>query len=251
MLRKIRSDHTGLWDANFQKLLVFRERNNHCIVPCFYDADPSLARWVKRQRHHYYLLSQKKPSPLKKERIQMLNRIGFVWNAKEALWQERLRELLDFKSFHGHCSVPTVFPSNQRLATWVKCQRRQHKLYQKGCPSFITPKRIMTLESYGFEWNARSPRPEKAIPDRKISMDSQENTRWLDIIMSSLCSPNDDVVSYDPLRCMMEEDPSPKELEEYLSEYSDSSVSTDVFSEIDDCDSSVSTDIFSQVEIIF
>ena len=55
-------------------------------------------------------------------------------------------------------------PSNfrdKKLATWVKCQRRQYKLYWDGKPSAMSPERILELEKVGFEWEIRStvPRP--------------------------------------------------------------------------------------------
>lgn len=238
--RKVRSDHNGLWITNFQKLLAFQEKNNHCIVPCIYDADPSLARWVKRQRHHYYLLSKGKPSPLRRERIEMLNKIGFVWHAKEALWQERFAELLEFKKKYGHCFVPTSFPSNQPLATWVKCQRRQYKLYESGRSSFITTDRIMMLEECGFEWNPNSVRLSKAKNVKTMLCEPEENTRWLDIILSDLASDDSILSSNSSLGSLMEDpfsDISSRE-ENTLSDLSSCEDSCD------DSDSCVSLDVF-------
>mmetsp|Transcript_1548 Transcript_1548/g.2115 ORF Transcript_1548/g.2115 Transcript_1548/m.2115 type:complete len:326 (+) Transcript_1548:48-1025(+) len=144
--------HSAQWLFNFEKLLKFRQQHKHCHVPCVYDADPSLARWVKRQRYHYYLFMNSKPSPMKEERIEKLEDIGFIWHAQEALWQERLNELLKFKQKYGHCVVPTNFPENQTLATWVKFQRRQYKLFQQGQPSYMSASRMAVLEKYGFQW---------------------------------------------------------------------------------------------------
>eukprot|EP00547_Thalassionema_nitzschioides_P003640 CAMPEP_0194213094 /NCGR_PEP_ID=MMETSP0156-20130528/13438_1 /TAXON_ID=33649 /ORGANISM="Thalassionema nitzschioides, Strain L26-B" /LENGTH=217 /DNA_ID=CAMNT_0038941057 /DNA_START=1 /DNA_END=651 /DNA_ORIENTATION=+ len=106
------------WHSSFRKLILFRQSHTHCLVPCVYDEDPALARWVKRQRYQYYLLVNGKKSSMKKVRIKMLNDIGFIWDAQEALWQERFRELLNFKKSHGHCAVPTIFAPHQQLATW-------------------------------------------------------------------------------------------------------------------------------------
>lgn len=144
------------WHSSFRKLILFRQRHGHCLVPCIFDDDPALARWVKRQRYQYYLLINGKKSSMKKVRIKMLNDIGFIWDAQEALWQERFRELLNFKRANGHCAVPTMYAPNQQLATWVKFQRRQYRLYQEERPSFITAERIKVLEKHGFEWKLRS-----------------------------------------------------------------------------------------------
>jgi len=181
--KKVRSDYSDLWNLNFQKLLQFRQKHNHCVVPCDYDADPSLARWVKRQRHLYHLLSKGKNSSLKPDRISMLNNISFSWDAKDALWQERLKDLKEFKKAQGHCVVPTIFPLNQPLATWVKFQRRQYKLYQENSPSYMTPERIKSLEDLDFEWTLRSSKP--------TEIDAKEQKCWIEI-MSDLTSDCED-----------------------------------------------------------
>jgi len=142
----------GQWNYSFQKLLAFRKQYGHCLVPCEYEKDPSLARWVKRQRYQYYLLIHGKKSSMTKERIEILDDIGFIWQAQDALWQERFHELLKFKKKHGHCSVPTTYPPNQKLATWVKFQRRQYRLHLEGRPSYISDERIAILEKIGFQW---------------------------------------------------------------------------------------------------
>jgi hypothetical protein len=41
------------------------------------------------------------------------------------------------------------------LSIWVKCQRRQQRLIQKGEPSNMTHERIQKLDAIGFVWNPR------------------------------------------------------------------------------------------------
>mmetsp|Transcript_2194 Transcript_2194/g.3171 ORF Transcript_2194/g.3171 Transcript_2194/m.3171 type:complete len:389 (+) Transcript_2194:165-1331(+) len=185
--KKVRSDYSDLWNLNYQKLGQFRQKNNHCVVPCEYNEDPSLARWVKRQRHLYHLLLKGKKSSLRPDRVKLLNDIGFSWDAKDALWQERYKNLVEFKNEHGHCVVPTIFAENQRLATWVKFQRRQYKLHLAGRPSYMTPGRIESLNSLGFEWTLRSSQTSKPA----ISIDTKDQKCWIDI-MADLASDDED-----------------------------------------------------------
>jgi len=49
----------------------------------------------------------------------------------------------------------TNFTTNPQLATWVKCQRRQYKLFCQGRASNMTQERIVMLEEIGFEWALR------------------------------------------------------------------------------------------------
>merc|ERR1719330_1015208 len=90
------------------------------------------------------------------ERIDLLQNVGFVWHSHEVVWQERLSELMEYKKELGDCLVPSNYTPNPKLATWVKCQRRQYKLYLRGSPSNITVERIRILEKAGFEWELRS-----------------------------------------------------------------------------------------------
>jgi hypothetical protein len=63
----------------------------------------------------------------------------------------------EFKLVTGHCNVPSQFETNQKLATWVKCQRRQYKLFvAKIPPSNMTTERAVRLHQLGFVWELRS-----------------------------------------------------------------------------------------------
>jgi Helicase associated domain len=154
--KKFRPYQAEKWQERFEELLKFRKDEGHCLVPHTYPSNPALARWVKRQRYQYKLLQEGKPSSITHDRIKILEDIGFVWDSHEAAWHERLSELMEFKSKRNSCLVPSNYPEQPQLATWVKCQRRQYKLYWEGRPSNMTVERIMILEKIGFEWELRS-----------------------------------------------------------------------------------------------
>ena len=77
---KTRSDI--LWDANFDKLLEFKEVNGHCNVPLRKKAHQlkSLGTWVNNMR-----LAKRgtQPGRLTPDRIRRLNEIGFLWNPQK------------------------------------------------------------------------------------------------------------------------------------------------------------------------
>jgi len=143
------------WNERFNELLEYQRKHNNCFVPHSYATNPELARWTKRQRYQYNRLQQGRQSSMTKERIKFLNDIGFVWNSHEATWREKLLELIEYKKQYGNCLVPSMFDQNIQLATWVKCQRRQYKLYKTGRPSNISLDRILELEKYDFQWELR------------------------------------------------------------------------------------------------
>eukprot|EP00540_Astrosyne_radiata_P003404 CAMPEP_0116844208 /NCGR_PEP_ID=MMETSP0418-20121206/12535_1 /TAXON_ID=1158023 /ORGANISM="Astrosyne radiata, Strain 13vi08-1A" /LENGTH=334 /DNA_ID=CAMNT_0004475085 /DNA_START=36 /DNA_END=1040 /DNA_ORIENTATION=- len=148
--------HEEKWNARLKELIAYRKEHGDCLVPHTYNPNPQLARWVKRQRRQYKLMLEGRASTMTPERLKILNDIDFVWDSHEAAWHEKLNELNTYRKVHGNCLVPSNYKKNPQLATWVKCQRRQYKLYWEGRPSAMTPDRIVQLEKLGFEWEIRS-----------------------------------------------------------------------------------------------
>ena len=71
----------------------------------------------------------------------------------ENLWHERFQELVDFKKLHNHCNVPHRYPTNKKLAQWVKRQRYQYKLKALRRHSNLTDEREEQLDELGFVWD--------------------------------------------------------------------------------------------------
>ena len=148
--------HEEKWNTRLKELLQYRQEYGDCLVPHTFNPNPQLARWVKRQRRQYKLMLEGRQSTMSPDRLEILNEANFVWDSHEAAWQEKLNELNQYRKERGNCLVPSNYKMNPQLATWVKCQRRQYKLYWIGRPSAMTPDRITRLEKMGFEWEIRS-----------------------------------------------------------------------------------------------
>jgi hypothetical protein len=153
--------HEEKWSLRYKELLVFHNEHGHSAVPHTYPKNPQLARWVKRQRRQYKLREDARASTMTGERLELLNSVGFVWDSHDVNWREKLDALEVFRREHGHCNVPSK-NTDKKLATWVKCQRRQYKLYWDGKPSAMSPDRILQLEKVGFEWEIRATAPRSA-----------------------------------------------------------------------------------------
>ena len=150
-----RSQHLDLWDKRYQQLVGFKAEHQHCNVPLNYHKNPCLSNWTKRQRHQYRLKIEGRHTTMTDERQQMLEKLGFIWDSHAAAWTERWEQLRDFFLEHGHSRVPKNYPKNQPLAVWVKCQRRQYKLWIEGKRSNITKERIGRLKDLDFVFNPR------------------------------------------------------------------------------------------------
>ena len=195
--RKI-GDHRGRWEARYNQLSEYKKRYGDCCVPQNNPEDPGLGLWVKVQRQSYKLLQAGKQSPLTKERLEKLEKLGFVWDgplnvryskrwkdmkpppAKRECWNVRFEHLKIFQAQYGHCRVPQRYPV---LGLWVKSQRMHYRKLANGKKSSITKKQAQKLESIGFEWRLSKER--EAVPsDEKIG---QDDNKW-DKLYKELCS---------------------------------------------------------------
>lgn len=120
------------WHERYQELIRYRGEHGHCNVPYKWAQNPALAQWVKRQRHQYKLKHMGKHSNLSDDREDLLRRIGFVWDSRETLWDERFQELVRFKAIYGHCKVTRKYKDFQSLAAWLKRQRHIYRASRKG-----------------------------------------------------------------------------------------------------------------------
>jgi hypothetical protein len=84
------------YNISFFLLLIRLANNNN---------DNNKYRWVKRQRHQYNLLVEKKQSTLTGERIRLLESIGFVWSCLNSAWEKHFDELRQYSIMHGHWYV--------------------------------------------------------------------------------------------------------------------------------------------------
>lgn len=163
--------HEEKWSHRYKELVEFHKKFGHSAVPHTYPMNPQLARWVKRQRRQYKLQKEGRPSTMTLERLELLATVGFIWDSHDLNWREKLEMLTAFRMSHGHCNVPSNY-GDKKLATWVKCQRRQYKLYRDGKPSAMTVDRISALEHVGFEWEIRNTRAGQ--PTAKVAAEEED-----------------------------------------------------------------------------
>jgi len=86
------------WHQQYDKLLEFKRKNDHCIVPTKYKENKFLGGWVSNQRR----LNTKKK--MRQDRKELLDELGFVWNvydlaARSSTTDDNVRGLV-IGSFH-------------------------------------------------------------------------------------------------------------------------------------------------------
>jgi len=161
------SKHDEKWHAMFQKLIEYKERNKHTLVPQCYTEDPRLGRWVHYQRVEYWIFQQKGTAKITEERVARLDHIGFEWDPQKAQWEKMFAKLKEFKKEFSHCRVPKGYDKDWELANWVRNQRlEQANLSKEGKKSRMTPERFTLLDDLGFKWS--SPTPKRARRNRQV-----------------------------------------------------------------------------------
>lgn len=98
------------WETMFQRLVAFKEKHGHCLVPNRYPEDRSLGAWVSTQRRHYKNSVTAGDTvdfvstPLTAERVRRLQAVGFVWatsDPRHTPWEIRFEQLREYKEQHG------------------------------------------------------------------------------------------------------------------------------------------------------
>lgn len=151
-----------LWKQRYNELIEFKEHNGHCNVPHAHKENKQLAVWVSNQRVSYNKVREGKKCSMSADRIEALEKIGFEWSPDlklHDLWQQRYKELIEFKELNGHCNVPQRSQENKQLAAWVNAQRTQYKKKSEGKKSSITLERIELLEKIDFQWSMKPANP--------------------------------------------------------------------------------------------
>merc|ERR1719491_1325719 len=135
------------WYVQFKRLAEFHKVHGTAAVPANYPPDQKLGNWVMNQRHQYQRMQEGKTSNMNKERIQLLEGLAFQWSIYKDTWSEKVwyaqfKRLAEFHRVHGTAAVPAKYPPDQRLATWVRNQRRRYLRMQEGNTSHMNTERI-------------------------------------------------------------------------------------------------------------
>ncbi|MDC0276965.1 Helicase associated domain protein [bacterium] len=131
------------WMIFIKHLTDYRKQHGHCNVPQKYKSN-SLGNKVSRARQLY----REKNPLLTNDKINELDKLGFVWNMSDHSWQKFINNLAEFKVKHGHCNVPQSYKSNA-LGSRVQKVRR----YYKDKNSYLSNDKINQLKQFGFVWS--------------------------------------------------------------------------------------------------
>lgn len=151
----------GYWEKMYRKLFNHHQKTGHCRIEL--TADYELEFFVRDQRREYVRWRAGFASILTKDRIELLERIGFEWTknkektrkSHEERWNEMIEELKSFRKKYGHTEIPQEYEENPQLGRWVMNQRTFYRMNQLGIYTTLSEDRIQQLEDLDFVWGVR------------------------------------------------------------------------------------------------
>jgi hypothetical protein len=131
------------WERHFVELLAFHKQHGHYRANRKIPDQKELAVWILNQRRF------QRKGKLRPDRQKRLEEAGLQWKAPSLAWDRRYAQLVAFKNQHGHCDVPSLWPENPQLASWVHIQRQKRK------HGILKEERRCKLDDLGFTWVAQ------------------------------------------------------------------------------------------------
>ena len=172
--RKARLDDLGfnwepydaLWEKMFAELNRHKERFGDCNVPQKWSENLRLASWVNEQRTRGQL------APERKER---LDKLGFVWNARDFGWEKMFAELERYKQRIGDSNVPQKWSENLRLANWVSDQRKAQMRGQLASEHKERASAPQTFSPRQSHQNSKRIQAYRAVPTKHVEQFSPQS----------------------------------------------------------------------------
>jgi hypothetical protein len=165
------------WLDRAQQVVDYRDKYGDTLIPKRFKENPSLGNWVNKQRQHYRRNNEgKTPCSLTEKRIQLLNDIGFCWDATshqgggskydsyESMYLERVhikrqdawwRRLDEIKALVVDGSLTSLdqIESQSSLGHWINMQRKEYRRWKDGEPSSsLDNDKIEALNMIDSEW---------------------------------------------------------------------------------------------------
>lgn len=156
-----RNTRAQAWERSVQALREYKAAHGDCAVPARWPGDRKLAQWVSHQR------TLRKHGRLAPQRIEQLDRLGFVWSGESAARDRRWDDRFNALKRHGH--QPLQDPA---LIAWVWRQRNDRR---RGV---LRPDRLRRLESIRFDWAPVESRAQRRKKTWETMFAALKKTRW-------------------------------------------------------------------------
>merc|ERR1711957_895437 len=135
------------WMDKYEELKQYMKKHGKNKTPT---RKEPLGVWCDGQVLEYNKFhSHIKPCYITQERIEMLDKIGFVWDRMGTAWKDAYEELKKYRRENGHCHVPVNY-GDKTLFRWIAKQRKKYKNYQEGTKPSLTDEQVKLLRDVDF-----------------------------------------------------------------------------------------------------
>ena len=109
-----------------------------------------LGIWIQRMRS---AKTDERLGVLTREKQERLEKIGMVWSAVSAQWEENYTEAVHYYNEHGNLDIPSKYitESGVKLGNWIVHLRQKRAGTDSGMP--LTDEQIARLDRIGMIWN--------------------------------------------------------------------------------------------------
>ena len=111
--------NNNFWNNKLIEPTDYKRKFKHTNVPTRYTQNKPLGTRVSNQRREYKHINEGKTSSLTNERIESMNKLGFVLQIRGLSWEERRQQLVDFYNLFNHTNVQQKYTQNKQLGCWV------------------------------------------------------------------------------------------------------------------------------------
>ena len=128
----------------------YDEHGNLLITKSANYEGKDLGKWVNNQRHYY----NSKQTSLATQKVELLNRIGMVWNKNDASWELGFSYAQRYYQKHGNLDVKSDFViDGYNLGHWILNQRAKYT-ERYATTGKLSEHQIERLNAIGMIWNA-------------------------------------------------------------------------------------------------
>ncbi|KAH9105507.1 hypothetical protein LEN26_014739 [Aphanomyces euteiches] len=175
------------WEENIEALRIYKAIHGNLNVPIYYKVDTGDAEWPEKlwgKRLGYTVGTlRKRQERIDPERREILDSMGFVWDAMQAKWEKNLLALETYKAIEGNLLVKHRFVVPDQDPAWPKdtwnmklgvlvanCRKKKESL----------PRNIHdALTAMGFVWKVKD---QGTGPGRPPSISIAKQQQILEII---------------------------------------------------------------------
>ena len=112
------------WNIMYKLSEEYYKKHGNLLIPTDFTIDKrNLGRWICTQRKNY------KNNGLSKNKVDLLNKIGMVWDPFDLRWYKFYELAVKYYEEHGNLLIPATYLShdNKGLGNWISKQRINFK----------------------------------------------------------------------------------------------------------------------------